>query len=128
MNTEEEENDPVSYAVIGAAMEVHRHLGPGLLESLYHRAMLVELALRGIPYQSQEPVEVYYKEQSLGKDLRIDLVVQGELIVEMKSVDELHPVHEAQLMTYMKLTKLRKGLLLNFNTKLLKNGIRRRVL
>ena len=123
-----EEQDPLTFAVIGAAMEVHRHLGPGLLESLYHRAMLVELALRGIPFRSQEPVEVYYKEQSLGNDLRIDLLVQGELIVEMKSVDELHPVHEAQLMTYMKLTSLKKGLLLNFNSTLLKNGIRRRVL
>ena len=125
---DQEDRDPLTYAVIGAAMEVHKHLGPGLLETLYHRAMKVELALRGINFGSEEPVMVHYKNQSLGDDLRIDLLVDQDLIVEIKAVDSLHPIHEAQLLTYMKLTNIRKGLLMNFNVKLMKNGIKRFVL
>jgi GxxExxY protein len=123
-----EERDPISAAVIGAAIEVHRLLGPGLLEVLYHRALRHELHLRSIPFVSEKPVPVDYKGQNLGDDLQLDLIVANELIVELKSVDHLHPIHDAQLITYLKLTGLKKGLLLNFNVKLLKDGIKRIVL
>jgi len=91
----EDERDPLSGAVIGAAIEVHRHLGPGLLESLYHRAMRHELTLRGIGFRYEEPVEVHYKGVSLGDNLRLDLIVENELVVELKAVDRPHPIHEA---------------------------------
>ena len=123
-----EEKDPLSAAVIGAAIEVHRLLGPGLLECLYHRALRFELGLRGVPFRSEEPVPVNYKGQHLGDDLRIDLIVADKLIVELKAVDHLHPIHEAQLITYLKLTGLRTGLLINFNVRLLKEGVKRMVL
>ncbi len=120
-----EERDPLSAAVIGAAIEVHRLLGPGLLEPIYHRAMKHELALRKIPFRSEQPVPVNYKGQDLGDDLHLDLVMADELIVELKAVDKLHPIHEAQLITYLKLTGLRKGLLINFNVRLLIEGVKR---
>ncbi len=123
-----DEKDPLSAAVIGAAIEVHRLLGPGLLECLYHRALRFELGLRGVPFRSEEPVPVNYKGQHLGDDLRLDLIVADQLIVELKAVDHLHPIHEAQLITYLKLTGLRTGLLINFNVRLLKEGIKRMVL
>jgi len=123
-----EERDPLTAAVIGAAIEVHKILGPGLLESIYDRALRHELALRGIPFQSQQPVPVSYKGQSLGDDLRLDIIVDGRLIVELKAVDQLHPIHESQLITYLKLTGLRTGLLINFNVRLLKDGLKRMVL
>jgi GxxExxY protein len=123
-----EEQDPLTSGVIGAAIEVHRQLGPGLLEVLYHRALRCELALRSIPFRSEQPVSVIYKGNNIGDDLRLDLVVENQLIVELKSVDKVIPVHEAQLLTYLKLTNLRKGLLINFNVRLLKDGIKRFVL
>lgn len=123
-----EERDPLSAAAIGAAIEVHKLLGPGLLEVLYHRALRHELALRGIPFRSEQPVPVSYKGHELGDDLRLDLVVADELIVELKAVESLHPIHEAQLITYLKLTGLRKGLLINFNVRLLRDGLKRIVL
>jgi GxxExxY protein len=124
----DEIRDPLTEAVIGAAIEVHRELGPGLLEEIYQRALEVELELRAIPFTSLEPLPVHYKGVFLGKGLNIDFVVRDELIIELKSVDAFHPVHTAQLLTYLKLRKLRKSLLLNFNVKLLKDGIRRFVL
>jgi len=120
-----DERDPVSAAVIGAAIEVHRLLGPGLLEPIYHRAMIHELTLRGIPFRSEQPVPVNYKGVDLGDDLQLDLVMSDELIVELKAVDKLHPIHEAQLITYLKLTGLKKGLLINFNVRLLIEGVKR---
>lgn len=123
-----EERDPLTAAVIGAAIEVHKLLGPGLLESIYDRALRHELALRGIPFESQRPVPVNYKGHHLGDDLRLDLVIDGRLIIELKAVDQLHPIHESQLITYLKLTGLRTGLLINFNVRLLKDGIKRIVL
>ena len=123
-----EERDPVTGAVIAAAIEVHRLLGPGLLESIYQRALCHEMHLRGIPFQGQQPVPVAYKGGNLGDDLRLDLVVADQLIVELKAVDKLLPIHEAQLITYLKLTGLRVGLLMNFNVRLLKEGIKRIVL
>jgi GxxExxY protein len=122
------ERDRISSDVIGAAIEVHRHLGPGLLESYYHRALKHELILRGIPFVSEQRVPVNYKGHDIGDDMRLDLVVSNELIVELKSVDHLHSIHDAQLLTYLKLTGLKKGLLFNFNVKLLKDGLKRLVL
>lgn len=123
-----DDKDPLSFALIGAAIEVHRVLGPGLLECLYHRALRFELSLRGIAFRSEVPVPVNYKGENLGDDLRIDLIVQDRLVVEIKAVDQLHPIHEAQLITYLKLTGIHTGLLINFNVRLLKDGVKRMVL
>jgi GxxExxY protein len=119
--------DPLTQKVIGAAIEVHRELGPGLLESIYQRAMAVELRLQGLAFVAQKPLPVVYKSVSLGDDMFIDFVVEDRLVVELKAVDALIGVHEAQLLTYLKLSKIRTGLLLNFNEKLLKNGLKRMV-
>jgi GxxExxY protein len=123
-----EEKDPVTAAVIAAAIEVHRHLGPGLLESIYERALCHELHLRAVPFEGQRPVAVNYKGVDLGDDLRLDVVVSDQVVVELKAVDKLLPIHEAQLITYLKLTGLHVGLLINFNVRLLKEGIKRIVL
>ena len=120
--------DPLTQKVIGAAIEVHRELGPGLLESVYQRAMAVELKLQGLAFVAQMPLPVVYKGVSLGDDMFMDFVVEDRLVVELKAVDALIGVHEAQLLTYLKLSKIRTGLLLNFNEKLLKNGLKRMVL
>jgi GxxExxY protein len=120
-----EEKDPVTGVIIAAAIEVHRLLGPGLLESIYQRALEHELALRGISFRSQQPVAVTYKGVDLGDDLRLDIVVADQVIVELKAVERLLPVHEAQLLTYLKLTGLHLGLLINFNVRLLKEGLKR---
>ena len=125
---ENEEDDPLTRAVIGAAIEVHRHLGPGLLESVYHRCLCRELQLRGIPFATSVRLPVTYKEMALGDELVIDILVDGRLVIELKAVDQIAPVHEAQLLTYLRLSGIRLGLLINFNVRLLKDGIRRRVL
>jgi len=113
--------------VIGAAVEVHKALGPGLLEGIYQDCMEVELGLRGICFQGQVPVRLQYKGHEVGADLRVDLVVGGKVVVELKAVDALLPVHEAQLLTYLRLTDCRVGLLVNFNVPVLREGIRRMV-
>ncbi len=118
-------NNTTSYKVIGCAMEVHRTLGPGLLESVYERALVHELGLQGIPVQSQLDVQVNYKGTNIGEGLRLDLLVNDELIVELKSVEELKPIHYKQLLTYLKLMNKRVGLLINFNTDDLTKGIKR---
>lgn len=125
---ESEEDDPLTRAVIGAAIEVHRHLGPGLLESIYHRCLIHELTLRGVAHESLVRLPVTYKGLALGDDLVMDLVVGRELVLELKAVDALQAVHEAQLLTYLRLSGIRLGLLINFNVRFLKDGIRRRVL
>lgn len=114
--------------VIGAAIEVHRQLGPGLLESAYETCLCHELNLRDIQHERQVHLPVRYKAIQLDAGYRIDLLVEGILVIELKSVTELTEVHEAQLITYLKLSNKRVGLLINFNTALLKNGILRRVL
>jgi GxxExxY protein len=124
---ESDEDDPLTRSVIGAAIEVHRHLGPGLLESIYHRCLSHELKLRGIAHECWVPLPVRYKGMTLGEDLEMDIVVNKELVLELKSVDELHPINEAQLLTYLRLSGIRRGLLMNFNVRFLKDGIRRRV-
>ena len=103
------------YKVNGAAIEVHKELGPGLLESVYHKCLKKELTLRGIQFQSELAVKVNYKGLELDTELRCDLLIEGVLPVELKAVEFIHPVHEAQLMTYMKLLEAPKGLLINFN-------------
>ena len=119
------EEDDGSREVIGAAIEVHQVLGPGLLESLYQRALVRELTLRGIVFEPQAPVPINYKGVSIGDDLRLDILLPGRLVVELKAVDEFHPIHTAQLLTYLKLTGVRTGLLLNFNVKYMRDGIKR---
>ncbi len=113
--------------IIGAAIEVHRHLGPGLMESAYEECLCHELSLRGLGFERQKPLPATYKGQKLDCGFRIDLLVE-EVVVELKSVEELLPVHEAQLLTYLKLSRKQVGLIINFNVPVLKQGIRRRVL
>jgi GxxExxY protein len=119
------ELEELSHAVIGAAMEVHSQLGPGLLEALYVEALHCELRLRGISAQREVEFPVMYKHLQLGQTLRLDLLVDDRLIVEAKSSDEIHPVHAAQLLTYLKLSDKRLGLLLNFNVASMRQGIKR---
>ena len=114
--------------IIGAAIEVHRHLGPGLLESAYHLCLARELQIHGIPYKYKWPIPLEYKGLRLKKTYNIDLLVDDAVVVEVKSIAELAPIHEAQLLTYMRLGGWKVGLLLNFNEVVLKRGIRRRVL
>ena len=111
--------------VIGAAIEVHRVLGPGLLEVAYEEALCHELFLAKIPFRRQVMLPIQYKDIRLSADLRIDLLVDDLLIIELKSVDNVAPIHKAQLLTYLRLTNLRLGLLINFNERLLKDGISR---
>lgn len=125
---EPEEDDPLTRSVIGAAIEVHRHLGPGLMESIYQRCLGHELTLQGINHQALVKLPVVYKGMMLGDDLVMDFVVSRELVLELKAVDNLLPVHEAQLLTYLRLSGIRRGLLINFNVRFLKDGVRRRVL
>ena len=123
-----DERDPLTSEIIGLAIEVHRSLGPGLLESAYEACLCYELEQQGIPFPRQVRLPVVYKEVTLECGYRMDLVVDETVIVELKVVERLMPIHEAQLITYLKLSGLRAGLLLNFNTPVLKDGIRRVVL
>ena len=118
----------VTGAVIGAAIEVHRALGPGLLESAYCECLRRELSLRGVPFERERPLPVEYKGLRLECGYRLDLLVGGCVVVELKAVEALAPVHEAQLLTYMRLGGWHTGLLINFNVAVLKQGIRRMVL
>ncbi len=122
------EFDELSKRVIGCAIEVHRHLGPGLLESTYEQCLAHELNRNGITFQLQHPLPVQYKEVRLDCGYRIDLLVEDRLIVELKSVEKIKGIHEAQLLTYIKLADLKIGLLMNFNVTQLKDGIKRFVL
>lgn len=124
----EAQRDPLTQNVIGCAIEVHRALGPGLLESAYEECLCFELAQSGLPFRRQVALPITYKGVKLDADYRVDLMVAEELIVEIKTVDIILPVHEAQLLTHLRLSGLRKGLLLNFHTAVLKHGIKRMVL
>ena len=121
----EEEIDHLTSDIIGAAIEVHRHLGPGLLESTYEACLSYELRLRRLKVEQQKSMPIIYKDVMLECGYRLDLIVEKQVIVEIKSVKELAPVHEAQLLSYLKLRGAGRGLFINFNVKLLKNGIRR---
>jgi GxxExxY protein len=114
--------------VIGSAMEVHRTLGPGLLESVYERCLSYELTAAGIRHETQKEISVIYKGVNIESGFRLDLFAENRLVVEIKSVEKLLPVHEAQILTYMKFAGVKTGLLINFNVKLLKEGLKRFVL
>ena len=121
----EHSTNTLSERVIGAAIEVHRQMGPGLLESSYHACLCGELELRAIPYQSEVSVPLEYKGIQIAKGYVVDLLIENALIVEIKSVDRLLPIHAAQLMTYMRLQRVSAGLLINFNVHILPQGLRR---
>ena len=121
-----EGDERIAHAVIGAAIEVHRCLGPGFLEKIYERALVHELALRKISVQPQKEILVPYKEIMIPGQ-QLDLLAGERVIVELKAVSELAPIHEAQLLSYLKATGLRLGLLINFNVRILKDGIKRMV-
>lgn len=112
-------------SVIGAAIEVHKTLGPGLLESVYEECLCRELEVKGIPYERQKEILVEYKGLRLNCGYRVDLLIADRLILEIKACEALQPIHEAQLLTYLKLTGLKLGLLINFNVPVLKEGIKR---
>ena len=115
-------------AVIGAAIEVHKHLGPGLLESAYEECLCHELKLRNIPFERQVPLPVNYKGIELNCSYRIDLLVNNEVVVELKATDQILPIFEAQTLTYMRLGSWKVGLILNFNVSILVKGVKRLVL
>jgi GxxExxY protein len=118
----------LSHRVIGLCIEVHRELGPGLLESVYEEALAFELVRAGMKFQRQEEVPLLYKGMPLADGYRLDFVIEEQLVVELKAVQELLPIHHAQLLTYLKLNRRSLGLLINFNVPVLKDGIRRVVL
>ena len=122
-----EQLNKLSETIIGAAIEVHKFLGPGLLETVYEICLVEELERRGLKVQQQVRLPLYYKEQLTKKFFVIDLLVENEVILELKAVDKLLPIHEHQLMTYLKLTQKNLGLLINFNVPRLVDGIRRRL-
>jgi GxxExxY protein len=124
----EGQRDQLTEIVIGLAIEVHRHLGPGLLESAYEECISYEIQQSSLSHRRQVALPVSYKNVRLECGYRIDIVVADRLVIELKTVERILPVHEAQLLTYLRLSGLRTGLLLNFNTALLKDGIRRFVL
>lgn len=123
-----QEINKTTEAIIGAAIEVHKHLGPGLLESAYEECLCHELSLRTITFKRQAPLPVMYKGTKLDCGYRIDLLVNDEVIVELKSVDGISPIHEAQALTYMRLGNWKVGLILNFNVPILVKGVKRLVL
>jgi len=122
------EQDELTRKVIGCAMEVHKALGPGLLESVYEKCLAIELADNDIKHETEKAINVEYKGKELDCGFRADFVIEDELIVELKAVDKILQIHEAQLLTYMKLANIKTGLLINFNVMLLKDGIKRFVL
>lgn len=122
------EFEELSRRVIGCAIEVHRTLGPGLLESTYEQCLAHELALNKIAFQLQKPVAVEYKNIRLDCGYKVDVMVENTLILELKSVEQIKDIHKAQLLTYMKLARINTGLLINFNVRHLKTGIKRFVL
>lgn len=121
-------NSELTERVIGLAIEVHRHLGPGLLESAYEECLAYELGHAGIAYRRQVALPITYKGVRLDCGYRMDMVIERDLIVEIKAVEQITPLHEAQILTYLRLSRIHVGLLLNFNAVALRNGLRRFVL
>ena len=119
------EDDIVTGLIIGAAIDVHKALGPGLLESAYSSALAHELTLRKIPFEREKPISVFYKGSCLDIGFRLDFLVMNQIVVEIKSVQAIAPIHRAQVLNYLKLTGCKLGLLLNFNVVLLRDGIKR---
>jgi len=122
---ENEKLNKITETIIGAAIDVHRALGPGLLESAYEACMVYELAQVGLKAEQQKPLPIVYREVKLECGYRMDLMIEDEVIVEIKSIEKLLPIHQAQLLSYLKLSDCKVGLLINFNVKVLKNGIKR---
>ncbi len=114
----------LSHKVIGAAIEVHRELGPGFIESAYEEALAHELALRGIKFNRQHLFAVRYKDREVGQG-KLDFLIEDQLVLELKAVDQLHPIHRTQVISYLRATRKKLGLLINFNVELLKDGIER---
>lgn len=125
--TTEIELNGLTKRIIGAAIEVHRVLGPGLLESAYEECLARELLLQGLSFKRQQPLPVTFKDLHLDCTYRLDFVVEERVILELKAVEKILPVHEAQLLTYLRLSGLKLGLILNFNASVLKHGIRRMI-
>lgn len=121
---DEETLNRLTERIIGCAIEVHRNLGPGLLEAIYESALCIELELAGLAHERQKPIQVMYKGHALGEH-RLDIVVEGAVILELKSVERFDRVFEAQILSYLRMTELPIGLLINFNTRLLKDGVHR---
>lgn len=117
----------LSSRIIGAAIEVHKTLGPGLLESAYEECLCYDLEERGIAFERQLPITITYKDHAVNCSYRIDILVEDAIVIELKAVDRIEPIHKAQLLTYMKLSEKKLGLLINFNVSLLKEGIIRLV-
>jgi GxxExxY protein len=118
----------LTHAIIGAAIEIHRSLGPGLLEAVYEECLARELTLRNIPYERQKPIPLVYKELKLECGYRLDFLVNSRIVVEIKSIEAIAPIHESVMLTYLRLSDSHLGLLINFNVPVLKDGIRRFVL
>ncbi len=123
--SEKDRLDSITRRVIGAAIEVHRGLGPGLLESAYETCLVYELRQCGLKIDQQKPLPILYKDVKLDCGYRLDLVVEDSVIVEIKAVEQLAPIHDAQLLSYLRLANKRVGLLINFHVRVLKNGVRR---
>jgi GxxExxY protein len=121
-------DNQISHEIIGAAIEVHRHLGPGLLESAYEECLSKELALRALQIERQKPIPVVYKDVKLECGYRIDLLVESRVVVELKSIENFAAIHEAIILTYLRLSGRRLGLLIDFNVSALKDGIRRYII
>lgn len=123
--SDNETYNQITQAIIGAAIEVHRGLGPGLLESAYEACLVYELGILGLKIETQKPLPLVYKSIKLDCGYRIDLLIEDKVIVELKAVDQILPIHHAQVLSYLKLTGCKVGLLINFNERLLKHGIHR---
>ena len=123
----DEQLDRLAFDVIGAPIEIHRHLGPGFLESIYEAALVVELQKRDIPFRRQVPVEILYKDIRVGEN-RLDLILDETLVVELKAADRLMPIHKAQVVSYLKALDQPLGLLINFKVNVLRSGIQRVIL
>jgi GxxExxY protein len=118
-------DEALTQKIIACAIEVHRHFGPGLLESAYEECLCHELSLQGIPFERQRHLPLEYKGIQLDCGYRMDILVDNKVVVELKCVEKILPVHEAQMLTYLKLSKIKVGLIINFYTAVLKNGIKR---
>ena len=125
--TERERLDSITDSIIGGAIEVHRAMGPGLLESAYEACLAFELVERGLKIERQKPLPVVYRDVKLDCGYRLDILVEDAVVVEIKAVDQIVPIHKAQLLSYLRLSKCLVGLLINFNVKVLKSGIVRMV-
>ncbi len=119
------ELNPLTKDVVDCAFKVHKHFGPGLLESIYHEAFAVELKERDIPFELKKLFSLLYKNKKLKNSFKIDILIDDNIIVELKAVERLQPIHDAQILSYLKLTNKKLGVLINFNTPLIKDGIKR---